>query len=275
LSNNLSVTKNKSQKKKLRASRIGKRRGRESLGPATKSANPVIVHARDQLVPDQMSTELIYADQFQLSSGGASYIQQQWKLNSAYDPDYTNAGSQPSGYDQYSAFYGFYKVFKVAFECTVTPSSKPLSITMYPSPNVTVATTYGAQAVQPHGVTKTCSVYQQISFNMVFPIAKHLGVDSAEFADVVYGADIGSNPTRLLYGTLVAMNQDNSVGVTCYISFKMRMFIEFQQRTYLGLSLTPKADSSSKDEVETKPVLLGGKIKISRKMLSQDFELID
>lgn len=224
--------------KKSRSQKRGSRRRTGLIAtPATKSASPVVVKANDQLVPDVLSTELLYADQFQLTSGAAQYIQQQWKLNSAYDPDYTNVGAQPVGYDQIASFYGFYKVFKTEIEVTVTPSTKPLSISLYPSPNVTIATTYGAQASQAHGQTQNCSIYQQIHFKMSFPIARHLGVDSEEFADVVYGADIGSNPTRLLYGTLVAMNQDNSVGCTCYLSFKMRLFVQFQQRSYLGLSL--------------------------------------
>jgi len=270
----------KTIKQKTRKSGRSKRGKQETA--ATKSASPVVVSARDQLVPDVMSTDLLYADQFSLVTGGASYIQQQWKANSAYDPDYTNAGAQPSGFDQYAAFYGFYKVFRTEFEITITPSSKPLSVTIYPSPNVTIATTFGAQASQPHSVTGTCSVYQQIKLKMNLPIARHLGVDSSEFADVVYGADIGSNPTRLLYLTLVAMNQDNSVGVTCYISFKMRMFMQFQQRTYLGLSLLSSSGSGNtiKPVSDVKPQAsssstLTDKPKRTIKSLLSEFDLID
>jgi hypothetical protein len=76
-----------------------------SLLKAIRSADPF---------PPLMNTKLRYAYNFQLDSAtGFAQIfgtEQVFRLNSLFDPDLTNTGHQPFGYDQLTPIYGRYRV---------------------------------------------------------------------------------------------------------------------------------------------------------------------
>ncbi len=60
---------------------------------------------------------LTYAQTVTLTTGtlGVMGAAQQFSLNSLFDPDTTGVGHQPYGFDQFKAFYGYYRVDR----CTV------------------------------------------------------------------------------------------------------------------------------------------------------------
>jgi hypothetical protein len=62
---------------------------------------------------DVFITKLRYADVRQLTTDATSGVigtEQTFRLNSLFDPDFTNAGHQPMGFDQITPFYGSYQV---------------------------------------------------------------------------------------------------------------------------------------------------------------------
>lgn len=61
-------------------------------------------------------TQLRYADIFQLTGDATPGIigtEQTFRLNSLFDPDLTNSGHQPMGFDQIKPFYNSYQVMSV------------------------------------------------------------------------------------------------------------------------------------------------------------------
>lgn len=61
-------------------------------------------------IPDRLRVKLAYIGTYNLQSNLGVTIPQIFRGNGAYDPDYTGAGGQPTGYDQWSAFYAKYRV---------------------------------------------------------------------------------------------------------------------------------------------------------------------
>jgi len=66
--------------------------------------------------PDRLTTFLEYVDTINLAGGVPSPNPQVFSLNSVYDPDQTNTGHQPLGYDQLVAIYNKYLVTEVYYK---------------------------------------------------------------------------------------------------------------------------------------------------------------
>lgn len=63
------------------------------------------------LLPDRLFVKLKYTQSGQWDPVVASpNVTQQWTGNSLFDPDFTGTGHQPLGFDQYAAFYSYYRV---------------------------------------------------------------------------------------------------------------------------------------------------------------------
>jgi hypothetical protein len=67
--------------------------------------------------PDRLTVSLKYSDIKTFS--GITPSAQVWYLNSAYDPDGTGAGHQPSYFDRYAAVYGKYLVEEFAIQAII------------------------------------------------------------------------------------------------------------------------------------------------------------
>lgn len=83
--------------------------------------------------PDRMFVKLKYATTMTLTSSTGSKAAHWFRVNSFYDPDYTGAGHQPVGYDNWNAIYGQSRVhaFKIKVSCVGVTAAIPgvLSIT--------------------------------------------------------------------------------------------------------------------------------------------------
>lgn len=71
--------------------------------------------------PDRLVTILKYSENYTFT-GSATPAAQVWSINSAFDPNFTGTGHQPSFYDTFQSVYGRYFVrhFKLDLEVTAT-----------------------------------------------------------------------------------------------------------------------------------------------------------
>lgn len=81
-------------------------------------------HSNDPF-PERYKCTLKYADNFNISTGvsgliGGEFI---WRVNSIFDPDYTNIGHQPYGRDQLALLYANYIVTGFEYEVLFTDPS--------------------------------------------------------------------------------------------------------------------------------------------------------
>lgn len=71
--------------------------------------------------PAQRTVSMNYCTFVEMASTSGSIAVYQFRLNSAFDPDYTAAGSQPLGFDQWSAYYNHYVVETCDYQVQLGP----------------------------------------------------------------------------------------------------------------------------------------------------------
>ncbi|UAU47004.1 Cap [Chicken proventriculitis-associated circular virus 14] len=97
------------------------------------------------LAPQHMLVKLKYVNNFQklLAAGGAIQSLNQYRLNSIYDPDYTNTlGTSVLGWAQWKALYQRYRVFKMDYVIRLTNLTPDTAIAGALVPANYVDTTY-------------------------------------------------------------------------------------------------------------------------------------
>lgn len=73
--------------------------------------------------PGSLTSIIRYSDTVSVSSGsGVSANGNVWRMNSVFDPDYTNLGHQPLYYDQFTAVYDNYVVLASKITATYSPN---------------------------------------------------------------------------------------------------------------------------------------------------------
>jgi len=73
--------------------------------------------------PANRTVNLNYVDFVPVTSTYGAQGLFQFRLNSAFDPNYTAGGHQPMGFDQWSAYYNHYVVEECSYEITAVPST--------------------------------------------------------------------------------------------------------------------------------------------------------
>jgi len=97
----------KQKRKQVKSKRNNKKRQEKVL----KSKDPF---------PKSVTVTLKYTHVRMFGSASLSFIYNAYNFNSAYDPDYSGVGSQPLGYDQWSAMYTKYFIDKATIEVIAT-----------------------------------------------------------------------------------------------------------------------------------------------------------
>jgi hypothetical protein len=69
--------------------------------------------------PANRTVELDYADMVYCNSSSGTPGVYQFRLNSAFDPDYTSTGHQPMGFDQWSSYYNHYVVESCSYQISI------------------------------------------------------------------------------------------------------------------------------------------------------------
>lgn len=182
-----------------RRSKRARRGGQRRRTDAPISAQPRFMHLDFAIQSAQILTESV-------AGGGADYA---YRLNSLYDSNATGVGSQPVGYDQWSALFLRSVVYRGRFTLEfVNNGTSPIQVGYYiksgVSPTVPSfndwASQYGARtallATSGRNVAK---------FSLSYSVAKWLGVsktkimDEEEYSESASGPAIAGNNQLLLY----------------------------------------------------------------------------
>lgn len=78
-------------------------------------------------LPNSKLVSMRYVDQFSIDPSTGLSNNYYFRANSIYDPNYTGTGSQPSGHDEWSAFYKRYTVLGSKIKVTAWSSSSSLA----------------------------------------------------------------------------------------------------------------------------------------------------
>ncbi len=95
-----------------------------------------------QPVPNRKLVKLRYVDWITLNPTvtADTIVYKEFRANSAFDPDYTGAGHQPLGFDQWMTFYDHFNVVGSKITCTWTPSDVNTHVGVYLDDDTTAVT---------------------------------------------------------------------------------------------------------------------------------------
>lgn len=195
------------------------------------------------IVPDRLATKIKYATQFSLIDGTGglttSYV---FRGNSAYDPDYTGVGSQPVGYDEWSAFYGKYKVnassIRLVF-MSQSNSSPTANIMLSCTPTIDLTVTDPVQlSLNPYTRTRFIATANGnagvVHIKNYMASKKVFGDKTANDED--YEATISGNPFNQWFWKILAQSVDQSSTINVQVFATITYYIEFSDRRQLNFS---------------------------------------
>lgn len=160
-----------SARRSIKKTKTGRYKSRASSRTSTRSLTGYTPPGRisglsrsDFGFPDRLQTKLHYCDVVLLSASAGSPGLYQFRMNSLFDPDYSNVGHQPQWYDQLSAVYNYYTVTGSKITATFVPNHVAdteandkgpyiVGITTVPGTNAFVAANYPALLEDGNSVT--------------------------------------------------------------------------------------------------------------------------
>lgn len=201
--------------------------------------NSVLNPRGKSAIPQSMNVKLKYSYANDFATGVAQI--QNFRLNSLYDPDRTNIGGQPMGYDQWSAFYQRYRVNAARVKVTIlngfdsTSTTQPLFVALYPNYEISGSAKGVTEVMEQPTVSydfvqnsdgggsdsvKSLTFYTKLN--------NYFGVTPRAYqAEQLYSAETNADPTNqavlaLQTGGLIGLNTTSYyyvVDITYYATF--------------------------------------------------------
>lgn len=156
-----------------------------------------VVVPRGPIAPRTI-VRLKYHENFASDGTTFDYV---WNLNSLFDPNRTGTGHQPYGYDQYTALYARYRVFKVYYTLiTCTPTAGAVyQVSVGASNDSSTVTNASLAAESPNYVTKILSNAMPITFRGCWDLPRVNGTTAAVYkADDRFQANYNASPTEII-----------------------------------------------------------------------------
>lgn len=201
--------------------------------------------------PAERTVALTYADYFAWSGAVGAMGQYQFRLNSAYDPNYTSAGHQPMGFDQWSLFYNHYVVEECEYQVHVASTSGILvNYTTHLSDDPTVPASFTELVELGAASTLWVPATPAYIFKGRVSFAKFFNRGSIA-TDSELRATVSANPTEQCILTLSASATDGSSTVANIAHVKLTMRVRFMEPKDLAPSYLRSAGGLTSRMSET------------------------
>lgn len=211
-----------------------RRKRRRSEGPHFRS-NPdvsfALVKQPNLCVPPGMWCSFRYADKITLTNTVGAYSYNVYRMNSLFDPDFSNGGSnhQPYGFDQLAALYTKYRVSEFTWNVTVVANSGSNSVAAISLTGSTGnPTSCSAQAEFPWSSMQVVPANEGRTFRGRIPLRQFLGMSQTTFeGDDSNEAVISANPTNIcsfVIGSESVGNTTNTVSFALEFGYVAWMY---------------------------------------------------
>jgi hypothetical protein len=202
--------------------------------------------------PAERTVRLNYSDYDKFTATTGVLAKYQYRLNSAYDPDFTGTGHQPLGFDQWAAYYNHYVVEEVEYEVQIAPTGTVYSYSAtYLSDDTTVPLNY-SELQENGGIVGLGCPYSSTNTHIYkgkVDIAKFFNRENIA-SDSDLRALVTANPTETVFLSLFASNADIVTGQEFYFGIKMVMKIRFMEPKDLAPSISKLVGPPAKAEDE-------------------------
>jgi hypothetical protein len=180
-----------------------------------------------------------YTEFVGMTNTSGVYAKYQFRLNSAFDPNYTEAGHQPLGFDQWSAFYNHYVVESCQYDCQIQAysgaSETNMAYAVYVSDDATVPSTVpdltenGAQVALWNVNTPPHTFKGRVDVSKFFN-RKSIGTDSELRALVT------ANPTEVVFITIYSVPSDGASTISNAVLCNLKLRVRFMEPKDLAAS---------------------------------------
>jgi len=168
--------------------------------------------------PKTTAVKLRYVQSISIDPAAAFIDRYTFRANSCFDPDWTGAGHQPLGWDQWTVFYNHYVVVgsKISAVCTSGAATSGILVS-----GITLTSQNGAATTVEHlleqGLTK--SKKQSVHAGAQRPKTCYSNFSAKKYFNVTnmmdnldrLGAPVGANPQELAFYQVWAGNSVPSV----------------------------------------------------------------
>jgi len=181
---------------------------------------------------------LKYSDILPLSVGAGATISRTFNLNGLYDPDDTNIGHQPYGYDQLSTLFNRYRVYKTTWHVSFAGSNDRLHLVVAPVNGNTTFADFIALAEMPLAVSKSMSFDggYPVNFKGRVYLPKLNGATSVQYkTDDRFSSIVSDNPAEIMQLHILLYNPTLVTVVTSF-NLTMIFYSEFYDPKILDTS---------------------------------------
>jgi len=182
--------------------------------------------------PEKLTTTLRYVERITLVIGGttASKI---FRMNSPFDPNYTDSGHQPMYFDQLAAVYGRYQVTGATLKCEFSPitsdtelvSNGPWLVGIGANNNGTFSSNVETKCEQnrtQYGHLTRDQATALTTLQMTYLPKRDLGLNAMDDAQ---GAVVSTNPITTYWAEVWASNLGDSgtTNISCLITLDQKI----------------------------------------------------
>lgn len=239
----------KTTKKSYKTRKVYKRKRRAVTQYATTRVGEPVRIAAPIPLPLRYSTKLRYTSTHIIQSGTSGTLSSsplRFSLSSMYDPDQTNIGHQPYGFDQLAALYGKYKVNRAKvtiqwFDVGATNTGMCCAA-LRPSTNTTSPASlpfhsFVEKQVGGHVLLTSTGNNRCVEQTFNVDLRKIFGVTKAEFADEeFYAANVNADPTNQIFIEFASAFPSSSSAIDVNAVVIVEYFATFYNRVTLGAS---------------------------------------
>lgn len=208
-----------------------------------KKGNPTTLMIRNPLVvPDRIFVKLRYNEIINKQTA-TNFEYYEFAGNDVYDPNVTSTGTQPTGYDQWSAFYTLFRVHASKIKIAVSSQAGTHTQIVGIVPQTASAALAGINeaARDPRARTKQLAA----SANNVVYLSNYLSSKKAfgerQLDDIVYSGTTGNvgtgaSPSRLWYWSIFLATVDGANAIDAQLHVKVTYYVELYKRVDLNTS---------------------------------------
>lgn len=193
----------------------------------------------NQIAPDSVIVKMNYPTVLRLA--GATPQFHVYRGNSLFDPDFTGAGQQPGGFDQWMALYTRYRV--LSSKIKIVPSNESSVgnvIVAYPSLNPLSPGTYQQSAIVPYNRATIIAGAGGVDvgkFQLFMKTGKLYGMKNYVIkAEDEFQATAGANPVNQWYWCIYCESLDGASAVEMNCTVNITYYVKLERRSQVAIS---------------------------------------
>lgn len=194
--------------------------------------------------PDTYRCKLKYIDTYDIATDSTTKLEQyNWRLNSAYDPDFTGIGHQPTYFDELSQIYHKYRVLGAHVKCTIfnKNSSTPVWVNFYNTsqssgvsedPESTSQNNNGSpvKLIASEGSQNTYVYQHYYDTAAAFGVSKNQILTNSNYAGTTGGLTSGSDPALVSHLYLNMSSAPTGTVVGTYVTMEITYYCQFERQ---------------------------------------------